>query len=177
MNLYLLLVLSGIIVNGTHGYLLWSQRNERQWSLSVHAAKHRISYMQYVLAHIVGGGLFLLFARELFTVRYDLDGLFYLAIFNYFFEVLQAVLPSKGKTEMSHTIAALIMWFAFLAIAIWSTIAFPVGTTSKLLNAGILTLLVVYLVKAYFDRPHLYRYQMIMIALFFLCMLLITISS
>lgn len=172
-----LLLLSGIIVNGTHGYLLWSQRDERKWSLSVHAVKHKVSYVQYVLAHVIGGGIFLLFARELFMVRNDFDGLFYLAIFNYFFEVLQAVLPSKGRTEIPHTVAALIMWFAFLTIAIVATIVLPISLVFKLASAGTIIFLCLLLVRAFHDRQRLYYYQMTMIGLFFVSMILLTVGS
>ncbi len=171
------LLLSCLLVNGMHGYLLWSQRSERKWSISVHALKSRNHYVLYVFGHVVGGLFFVLFSREFFLKTHDAYGLFYLALITYFFEAVQSVLPSKGKWEMPHSIAALVMWICFLALGLISIVVLDVEPLSRLVATILYVPISILLVRAFMNRSRLYFYQMSMVLLFFAAMCSLVLGS
>ena len=172
-----LLLSAGVIINGVHGYLLWSQRHERKWSISVHAIKNRQTYILYVVGHLLAGGLFLLFAKRFFLERYNEPVLFGLVCSTYFFEIVQAVLPSRGRYERPHTIAAYIMWFSFVSAGLLSIFILPVATWGRYLAVLFYLPLVNMLFKAHIDKKKFYSYQMWMVVLFYLSMTSVVISS
>ena len=171
------LFLSCICVNGMHGYLLWSQRSERKWSISVHAIKSRKDYALYIAGHTLGGLFYVLFAKEFFVNTHNIQGLFYLSLVTYFFEILQALLPSKGKYEMPHSIAALIMWLTFVAAGLISIFTLDITTIARILAIIFYIPLLVMLVRAIFNRNKLYFYQMSMVLLFFAAMFSMVMGS
>ena len=161
------LLLAGILINGVHGYLLWSQRDERKWSISVHAIKNRRTHALYIAGHIFAGFFFLLFAKEFFVNLHNAPALFNLALLTYVFEIIQAILPSKDKYEKAHTIAALLMWLSFVTAGLLSIGFLNINTISRVIAATFYAPLLIMLVRSYFDRSRLYYYQMNMVLLFY----------
>lgn len=176
MELFLLLS-AGVVINGVHGYLLWSQRHERKWSISVHAIKNRQTYLLYVAGHLVAGGLFLIFAKKFFVERFDKPVLFGLVCSTYFFEIIQAILPSRGSFERPHTAAAYIMWFSFVSAGLLSIIILPINVFTRSIAVFIYVPLIVMLFKARTNRKKFYFYQMAMVVLFYASMAIIVLGS
>ncbi len=170
-------MLSATCVNGVHGYLLWSQKHERKWSISTHAARDKQTYLLYVTGHVLGGLFFLLFAYKFFILYHHVYGLFYLVLATYFFEIVQAVLPSKGAYELSHTVSALAMWGLFLLTGAISIFAVPQATLSRVVAGLIYIPLITMLVYSFFNRSRLYFYQMCMVLLFYASVTVIVIGS
>lgn len=171
------LIMSAFCVNGGHGYLLWSQRHERKWSLSVHAIKSRRSHAFYIAAHTLGGLFFVLFAKGFFIDTHNAAGLFYLSMATYLFEIIQALLPSRGKWEKPHTIAALMMWLCFVTAGLLSILLLDINALCRVIAAAFYVPLIVMLVRSYFDRSKLYFYQMNMVLLFYGAMFALVIGS
>ncbi len=172
-----LLLSAGVIINGVHGYLLWSQRHERKWSISVHAVKNRQTYILYVVGHLLAGGLFLLFAKRFFLERYNERVLFGLVCSTYFFEIVQAVLPSRGRYERPHTIAAYIMWFSFVSAGLLSLSILPMEFWARAVAVLVYVPLLIMLYKAHTDRKRFYYYQMTMVVLFYVSMFFVMVGS
>jgi hypothetical protein len=168
------LILAGLIINGIHLYLLWSQKDGRKWSISEHAAKNRKTYSLYVAGHIVGGFIFLIFAYQFYIEKFNTAWLFYMCCFTYFFEVLQAVLPAKGKTNIPHTIAAYIMWLSFITAGTLSVVVLPLSNTIKAISWIILAIIFAQLIYVHFRRNKLYFYQITMVVMFYIIMVVLT---
>jgi hypothetical protein len=171
MILYLLL--AGLIINGLHVYLVWSQREDRKWSISVHAAKNNKTHLLYITGHIIGGFIFLVFAYSLFVEMYDVVWFFYWSCFTYIFEVLQALLPARGKTDKLHTITAYIMWLSFVSMGIVAIFYLPLTIVVRTISVGVLFIILAQLIYVHFNRNKLYIYQIYMVVLFYSIMLLI----
>ena len=153
------LLLSALFVNGVHGYLLWSQRHERKWSISVHAARDRQTYLLYLFCHIFGGLFFLLFAIHLFLVLHNIKWLFALALLGIIFEYIQAVLPGKGATEKAHAIMAYGMFCTYLIVVLLSEIVLPMNTLFKIITAPFRLAVFVAGYIAYKNRNKIHGYD------------------
>lgn len=173
MNYYWYLLLAYLSINSVHSYLLWSQKSKRRWSISEHAALNNRTLSLYIVGHLVGGLSFLLFAKSYYLTTHHYPAIFALVCITVAFEYLQAFLPAKGKTNTVHTIAALLMWFSTIAVIITSLFVLHVTLTRTLIAAAIDIAILAYLVKAYVNKERLYKYQMIMITLFYISLLVL----
>lgn len=167
MNYIMALLLSALFINGVHGWLLYSHRNNRKWSISEHAVLDKKSYFLYVLGHLLGGAFWLVFAKIYFVDTVHLDWLFALSIWVVGFEYLQALLPAKGKTNKLHTIAALIMWGSFISAGLLCIALLPVVIFQKYLASALYACLLSVLIYASSHRQQIYKCQMIMVLLFY----------
>jgi hypothetical protein len=169
------LILSALSINSVHAYLLFSQKSDRKWSISEHATASAKFRIIYILGHAFGGAFFLLFACDYFLNVANKDGLFYLSCLIVLFEYVQAVLPAKDKTNIAHTVAAYIMWASFILLNGLAIIILQVSSISKFLAS--LTFLAVFLLFIYshFKRSQLYKFQMLMVPLFFLSLVILVI--
>ena len=163
----LYLALSCLFVNGTHGYLLWSQRATRQWSISVHAARTAGTYAFYVVGHLLGGLFFLLFAYQLFVTTYQVVWLFTLACVTVAFEYAQAMLPAAGKTELGHTIAAYVMWSLFISTGVLALFVLPASLNRQLIAGLFMGATLAIFIYAHFNHKKLYIQQMAMVGFFY----------
>lgn len=171
--LYLLLCI--VIMNGVHVWLLASQRMHRKESISEHAAHSDRTHMIYMVSHLCSGLLFLLFARSFFVARMDSLGLFYLAAFAVAFEWLQALLPARGKTNLAHSVIAYIMWVSFIVLGGLCLMVLNMGALQRVLGA-ILYLPVPFIFGyVHMRREKLYKYQMIMAALYFSMLIILVV--
>lgn len=167
MSPILALILSAISTNGVHGYLLVSQQSKRKFTISEHAVLHRNTLLLYILGHFLGGAFFLVFAREFYLKSAHLPALFGLTLFTVAFEYIQAVLPARGKSTKIHTQTALVMWGSFITLGLLSIIFVPATLLQKLISTLLYTGLVTMLYLGFRDRKRIYRYQMIMVSLFY----------
>ena len=159
-----------------HGYLLWSQRANRKWSISVHAAHDRQSYMLYIAGHALSGLFFLLFAHTFFIQIYHVKWLFELSLAGIFFEYLQAVVPGKGTTESAHAFAAYCMFITYAAVTIVSVFVLPLHTSTRLVAAPFLLAIPICGVYAHVKRNKFYFSQMIAIGSFCISMLVMAVG-
>ena len=159
-----------------HGYLLWSQRVNRKWSISVHAARDRQTYLLYLAGHVLGGLFFILFAHKFFIQIYHVKWLFVLSAAGVFFEYLQAFLPGKGNTESAHAFAAYCMFITYAAVTILSVFVLPLQTSTKLSAAPFLLAIPICGVFAHIKRNKLYFSQMIAIASLCISMLIMAVG-
>ena len=171
------LVLSALFVNGVHAYLLWSQRSERQWSISAHSARDKQTYLLYIAGHVLGGLFFLLFAYEFFTKTYDASWLFVLSCIGVVFEYAQAASPAKGSTDFAHTITAYCMFLTYALVTILSEITLPLSTLTRVLAAPFLLAIVVLGIYSRFNRQKTYLLQMIAIGSFCASMIIMALGA
>lgn len=173
----LFVILSGLIVNGVHGYLLWTQRHERKWSISVHAAKDKQTYIIYLVGHLLAGLFFVLFAYDFYINMYDKAWLFWLACIGLTFEYVQAIVPAKGKTNMAHAITAYAMFISYAIVAVLSLFNLPLSREAILLAAPFLLAIPIFGVVAVTDRDHMYASQMVAIGSFSLVMIIMAFTA
>lgn len=169
------LLLSAISTNGVHGYLLLSQKTKRKSTISEHAVLHKKSFMLYVLGHLLGGAFFLIFAKQYYLHTVNINWLFGLAVFTVVFEYIQAFLPAGGKTNTPHTITALVMWASFITMGLLTIVFVPASSIRKVFASLFYTGLFTSLIYASNNRQKIYKYQMIMVLLFYLSLFAIAL--
>ena len=169
------MLLSGLIVNLTHGYLLWSQRHDRKWAISAHAANDTRSYITYLIAHLSSAFLYLLFANEVFVQKFDVHWLFVASIITVSFQILQAVIPSRGKTIVLHGVLAYGMWTSHLIVGYGALVSLPLSNTIRYLALPLLICPVLLGIYAYFNKQKMYWLQMIVIGSY--CLGMVVIAS
>lgn len=172
MNTVYLAIISGVIVNGVHGYLLWSQRDERKWSISVHAAKDRRTYVIYLIGHLLAGLFFAIFAYEFFVIAIDASWLFWLSMVGLTFEYVQAVLPAKGRTNSIHAVTAYAMFISYAFVAVFSMFVLPLSPLVCLVTLPFLVAIPIFGVIAVRNKDKMYFAQMISICSFSLVMII-----
>lgn len=169
-------IASGLIVNGVHAWLLWSQRHERKWSISVHAAKDKQTYKIYLVGHLLAGLFFALFAYDFYVNDHDKQWLFWLTCVGLTFEYIQAILPAKGKTNMAHAVTAYAMFISYAIVAILSLFHLPLSRGATLLAAPFLLAIPLFGVVAVKNRDRMYASQMVAIGSFSLVMIIMAFA-
>jgi hypothetical protein len=171
------LILSGIIVNSVHGYLLWSQLDERKRSISAHAVKNRQTYTIYLLGHLTAGSLFAIFSYDFFVNTHDLRWLFWIVCAGVAFEYVQAALPARGKTDGLHSITAYAMFISYAFVAFFSMLVLPLSSAAWLLAAPFILFIAFSGVLAVRNRSTMYPYQMVAIGSFSIVIIIIALGS
>lgn len=170
-------IASGLIVNGAHGYLLWSQRDERKWSISVHAARDRQTYIIYLIGHLMAGLFFAIFAYKFFVTVHDLEWLFWLSAIGLMFEYVQALLPAKGNTNSIHAVTAYAMFISYAFVAVFSFFVLDLSAFVRLVALPFLFVIPIFGVLAVRNRDKMYFAQMIAIGSFSLVMIIYGIGK
>jgi hypothetical protein len=172
-----LLILSGICVNGVHAWLLWSQRNERKWSISVHAAKDKQTYKLYLIGHLLAGMFFFIFAYDFYVRIHDLSWLFWLTSLGLTFEYIQAFFPAKGKTNLTHVVSAFSMFVTYMFVAIFSLFYLPLSSAERYSLLPLMLVIPVFGTIAVLNRNKMYAAQMVAISTFSTIMIAIAAVS
>ena len=167
------MLISALIVNVTHGYLLVSQRDDRKSSISSHATHSKQTYVLYLIAHLLGGFFFIIFAYKFFVIDYNTSWIFVLAVVTVFFEYLQAFIPYKGKSELMHGMAAYGMWLFYLIVGYAAIINLPLRVETRLIALPFLICPIILGIYANYHRQKMYWLQMIIISSFCIGMLII----
>lgn len=173
----LLAVASGILVNGTHGYLLWSQRNERKWSISSHAALDRRTYLIYLIGHLSAGTLFAIFSYRFFAGIHKAEWLFWLSLIGIAFEYAQALLPARGKTDKAHASAAYAMFVSYTIVVMLAMITLDLSNLTRVFALPLLFVIPISGVVAMRNRNKMYFAQMIAISSFSLLVIIYALGS
>lgn len=126
------LVISFLLVNTTHGYLLFSQRKDSPATISYHSVKSQFTLLLYILTHLSAGVLLALFVvSEFGTMNKGLIAITSIAVLA---EWAQALIPAKGKYDKAHTILAGIMATGLVTIVLICT--FMTGTSTLVRLTG-----------------------------------------
>ncbi len=168
-------LLTFIFSQGVHIYLLVSQRQSRKWSISAHAANNTRTHTLYIIGHVLAGASFVLFSYEFFYQLHRLPVIFYAACAGVLFDYIQALLPARGKTNAIHTIAAYIMWLLYVGVGLLGYVMISLNLIQKILAGCLFVAMLSVLTYTHFNQNKLYRKQMLMIALYFLAMLVLIV--
>ena len=164
-------------VSIVHFYLVWHHRDNRRYSLSEHAVLDKQSHVIYIAAHVICEVFYLLFSYYFFIVEHKLWAPFYLNIVFVIFDFIQAILPSRGKTEKIHFVAAYISWVCYLSAGVIAL--FSLEISQPFLACAYLLLVPIVGMFGYMhiNRSKLYPYQLTVVPLFVLYMFLIVVGS
>ncbi len=137
------LLLSFLIINALHGFLLWQQRHNRQPTISEYAIKDRKTELLYLAGHLLAGLFFAVFAYRLFYQNYHNTIMFFATFVGVVFEWLQAIFPSRGKYSKVHYCTAFTMLLYLIGMCELATFLLPLTALKTAASAtiGILLLL------------------------------------
>lgn len=174
---YVYLIVAGILVSLVHAYLVWHHRANRKYSLSEHAIIDRKSYILYFATHVVCDVLVLLYAYQFFIAEQNAATPFYLLVAFAILDFTQALLPSRGKTEKIHFMAAYVSWVCYLSAGIVALIQLQISTPYLLVALTLLVPILGMFAYMHFNRSKLYPYQLLIVPIYAFSMLLITIGA
>lgn len=171
------LLAAGVPVSIVHFYLVWHHRADRRYSISEHAILTRSSSLLYLVAHINCEIFYVLFSYQLFVIDHGVLFLFWLNIVFAVLDLVQAILPSRGKTEKLHISAAYISWCCYLLAGILALFALNVGGTYRAAAVALLIPILGMFVYMHINRSILYPYQLAVVPMFVVYMLLVTAGA
>lgn len=174
---YPFLILAGLIATLTHFYVVWRHRNDRRYSVSEHAMLSRRTHLIYFVAHVLCEVFFLAYAYLFLLVEHSLYIAFYLAIAFAVLDFVQAVLPSRGRTENIHFAAAYISWCCYLLVGLVALWSLYIIQPYKLIAILFLIPTLGMFIYMHINRSKLYPYQLAMVPLYVIFMLLLTIGA
>lgn len=161
------ILLAVLFVQGAHSHLLYSQRNDRKWSLSRHATDSEQSRTIYRFGHLFGGASWLVAASLLFdqpSTRF----IFYIAIVTVAFEWLQAIVLINSQRIVSlHATLAYIVWISSILTTLLGIIYLPAAAWQRGIASIIAFAAISTVIYMYFRRDKLWRLQYISIYGFF----------
>lgn len=135
------------------------------------------SHILYFVAHVICEVFYVAYSYQFLLAEHSLRLPFYLNIGFAVLDFVQAVLPSRDRTEKVHFVAAYVSWCCYLLsglIALFTLhIVEPYMVSALLLVIPTLGMFVYMHIR----RSKLYPYQLAMVPLFVLTMLLITIAA
>lgn len=171
MSAWLWFAVAGLFVQGGHSYLLFSQKHDRKWSISDHAAVSARTHLLYFICHFLGAigwfvGSYIIFYHT--DTRY----IFYISAGSAVFEVLQAAFRSKqGRIRSLHTIFAYLMWVSCMVTILLGIIALPLATWQRIVTGICLVPIIGMFVYMHINRKQIYHLQYATIYFFFLGMI------
>lgn len=163
-----------LVINSLHSYLLITQRDKRGLTISEHAARSNFTHMLYIVGHLVGGVLFIGFARWFFIDVHSNHGLYLLTVSGVAVEWLQAFIPARNKFERYHLLLAILMSVLITILGLASTLILPIHQMTRVICLAIGVLLVLsYPLALRLPRKYFWIIEMVNINLFYIQMLLI----
>lgn len=174
---YFYLLTAGVLISTVHFYLIWVHRENRKYSLSEHAIIDKRSHYIYIFAHIITEILFLSYSYQFFIARHNLPLPHYLNIGFAIFDFIQAILPSRGKTEKIHFTAAYISWVCYLLAGVLALVQLEVAEPYRMLAILLLIPILGMFAYMHINRSKLYPYQITIVPIFIVYMLLVTIGA
>lgn len=156
-SLYILL--AALFVQGAHTYLLVTQRNNRKWSISQHAADTSTTKTVYRVGHFAGG-MFWLLAMNFLFAQEDLRFIFYISVFSVVLEWLQAIfLENSHKLISVHAAFAYSMWVGSILSLILAVIFLPVPQIQQVIAGVLVSGVVVTYLYMHLQKTALYKLQ------------------
>lgn len=175
--IYFYLLFAGALISAVHFYLVWHHKGDRRYSVSEHAILTRRSHLLYFLSHVVCEVSFLLFSYQFLIKKHHLLVSFYLNVVFAVLDFVQAILPSRGRTEKIHFASAYISWFCFLLSGVICLFSLNISEPFRALAVIVLTPILGMFFYMHVNRSTLYPYQLSIVPLFVLYMLLVAIGA
>lgn len=174
---YVYLLVAGILVSSVHFYLVWPNRGSGKFSLSEHAIRTKNSHFLYFITHFIVEILFLFFSYQFFIVEHSLYLPFYLNVCFAILDFIQAIFPSRGRTEKIHWLAAYLSWLSYLTSGVIALFLLDVMQPYAVLATLLLIPILGMFAYMHINRSKLYPYQLSIVPLFIVYMLLIVIGA
>ena len=177
---YLYLLTGGTLISFAHFYLVWRNRGNIQDTLSENAVTDSKAHLIYFVTHLVTDIFFLLYSYQFFIVDHNLALPFIINIVFVVLDLVQGILPSRGKTKKIHITSAYISWICFLLSGIIVLFTLSIVEPYRLFAIVLLILLVcmfLYMHKMNTSQGKVYPYQLIAVPLYVIYMLMITIGA
>lgn len=174
---YVYLLTAGLLVSVTHIYLVWRYRKANKRTLSEYAVVSKNGHLIYFIAHVLCDVLILLYAYSFLYVQHSLSLPFYLFVVFAVLDFIQAIVPSTGKTEKVHLVAAYVSWVCYLAAGLIALLSLQIAEPYGMIATAMIAPVIALFVYMHIDRTKLYPYQLIMVPLYVVSMLFITIGA
>ncbi len=174
---YVFLLVAGIVVSLAHFYLVWSHRDNRRYSISEHAMLDNRSHAIYVAAHVICAVFFMLFSYQFFVEEQGLPLPHYLNVGFVVLDLMQAALPSRGKTEKLHFISAYVAWLCYLLSGIIALTLLQVSEPFRTFAIALLVPIIGMFVYMHINRTKLYPYQLLIVPLYVLYLLMLVLGA
>ncbi len=168
-NPVLLLMVSFLAANIMHGYLLYRQRDDRKPTISHHAAKSPRTQRFYVAGHIVAATSFYMFARTFFAGTPQATLLVAVATIGFVADIIQAIIPARGKIEKYHAFFAYIMAFSVIIIGVLAAFTIPQLPVAALVSKLLAMCLALSIPLSHIiEQRYFYRIQMASLLIFYI---------
>ena len=171
------LLIAGVPVSIVHAYLVWKHRDNRKYSISEHAIIDRHSHLLYIATHVVTVIFYLLYSYQFFLVKHNLLVPHILNCTFAALDLVQAIVPSRGKTEKTHIVAAYTSWLCYVIAGIMALASLTITEPYKTLAILTMVPVVGMFLYMHINRSKLYPYQLLMVPLFVLALLFITLGA
>lgn len=173
----LYLIIAGVPVSIVHVYLVWRHSDNRKYSVSEHAVIDRQSHLLYIATHIVTVIFYLLYSYQFFIAKHDLLLPHVLNCIFALLDLVQAIVPSRGKTEKAHIAAAYTSWVCYVISGILALMSLTIAAPYKTLAIVTMIPVVAMFLYMHVNRSKLYPYQLMMVPLYVLVLLFITLGA
>lgn len=174
---YISLLGAGVLISVVHAYLVWKNYDGTRYSISEHAISDRRSYFLYLGSHIVADILFVLYAYTFFYESQSQTILFLLTLTFIALDFVQALLPSRDKSEPIHFISAYMSWAIYQLVGVLSLFILTIAQPYLYLSVAFLVPVLVMFTYMHFKRDKLWPFQLLMVPMYILSLLFITLGS
>lgn len=169
------IALACLFVQGAHSYLLFSQKYDRKWSISDHAALSDRTHLFYFAGHFLGGLSWLAASYLVFYPSHL--AIFWISAITVLLEWLQAALPSKrGRIRSWHSIFAYAMWIGCMITLLLGSLTLALPTWQKVLALLCFVPILGMFVYMHLRREEIWHMQYATIYFFFLGMLVLSLT-
>ena len=131
----------------------------------------------YLGSHIVADILFVIYAYTFFYESQSQSILFLLTLIFIALDCIQAVLPSRGKSEAVHFISAYVSWFIYQLVGILSLFILTIAQPYLYLAIAFLIPVLLMFIYMHFKRNKLWPYQLLMVPFYILSLFFITLGA
>jgi|GEM_PF-3373991 len=178
LTTFSLLLISFSVANSMHFYLLYRQRHNRKSTISYHAAKSRRTHTWYIAGHIVASTTFYVFARRFFISTPQSEILMTIAAIGWIADIIQAIIPAKGKAEKYHEIFAYVMAVSVILMGLLAAFTIPQPQIAELASRTLALCLALSIpISLIVKRKYFYRVQMISLLVFYVEMFIIVLRK
>ncbi len=171
------LILSFLVANLTHLYVLIRHRQSKLPTISERAVQTKTSLALYVAGHVLAGLAFAGFAYQFFWLNIGSQPLFSLAILGVLFEWLQALVPARGKYEKPHRRLAYGMSGLMVLLGIGAIISLPLTPITRIVLVAIEAVIIFgYPLVRKLPQKYFWTIQVLNINLFYLQMFILYLT-
>lgn len=171
------LLIAGVPVSIVHAYLVWRHSDNRKYSVSEHAIIDRRSHLLYIATHVLTVIFYLLYSYQFFIVKHNMLLPHILNCIFAALDLVQAIVPSRNKTEKLHIAAAYTSWLCYVIAGVVALTSLVIAEPYKTLAIVTMIPVVGMFLYMHINRSKLYPYQLMMVPLYVLVLLFITLGA